>query len=399
MSSFSQDKLSILIEYISFILYIIILLQSNISCISSQSQSQHLSNLELKDFNIRNNYPLPIYSYGGVSGIWNNYLYFHSGYNCLSSSIVSCSSNRSSIDYSLDIDSVDFDSNIDLILRHVPSWHNWTDINFNNTGPNHDDVITPTSHTQVGNYSFIVINNYNYSPSLLKYDLRIQQYIDKSTFLSSIPVTLTQLQSKLTQKISDYQKYVPCVTSIDDENLYIMGITGFHRYNALYDIWDTFANINIARYQHSCLIINKIPYILGGIDVYTGSILSSIEVYNISSNKWQILNDLIIPRYQHISVQHPYNPWIITIGGIANNNMIEIYDINNDIVATTNVIYDRTQFYHSSYNYGIRHSVDATAIYLYGGKSVDSIQVYGDIHYLVLIPTILILVIQFRFDS
>ncbi len=67
-----------------------------------------------------------------------------------------------------------------------------------------------------------------------------------------------------------------------------------HQFDILNKTWTEMAPMNVGRYQHSAAVKEDTILVIGGVDV-NGAVISSVEKYHVSQNRWSKLNDFPHP--------------------------------------------------------------------------------------------------------
>ncbi len=129
-------------------------------------------------------------------------------------------------------------------------------------------------------------------------------------------MTMIPLNSK-NGNVCDKRISVPLPTARSETSavtlrnvLYLIGGKGEKLFDSQHEVYDTvhcfdvmsktwveMTPMNIARYQHTAVLLNDTIMVIGGRDI-EGEVLSSIEKYIIPENKWVKLNDFPHPVCQ-----------------------------------------------------------------------------------------------------
>ena len=88
--------------------------------------------------------------------------------------------------------------------------------------------------------------------------------------------------------------------------------------------WTTLADMSTGREGHASVVLSDKLYIIGGRS--SGSYISSVEMYDISSNSWTSKNNL--PNTLGYAESVTYNNYIYLVGGTSDN--FSKYDTSND---------------------------------------------------------------------
>ena len=99
------------------------------------------------------------------------------------------------------------------------------------------------------------------------------------------------------------------------------------RYDCTYDRWDILSELNVARYSHSSCILGMMVYVLAGLDESDLKINSIEKLANIEGpvpsamSPWQLIqpNESFQPRSNSVSCSWNERE-IVILGGVDNNN-------------------------------------------------------------------------------
>ena len=321
-------------------------------------------------------FELPVYVYGGVSGLYNNTIIAHSSYFCNITATCPSYDGIDSFQYSLDISSlqlntinntISFPSNPSWILQHIefpPPENTTIDLpSFTQT----------TGYTQLNKYTYSM--HYGRTPpgtdTLLIYDLSLSEYIDPISYPFQVP----NGEYYGACNTNDGSRYIYSIGGQEASSTRINAVIRYDTQNEVFEIIDSLIEV---RSRCSCTFVLDKLYALGG---NNNGKLGSIEEYDPSLNQWSLLSvSLITPRNTHMSITHPNN-WIITIGGrdgSSNPAPIEITDVINGYTSTTNCSYPRKEFLTVNFNYD-----QSTKIVFFIGGFISGIK-YNDVQYMVL---------------
>eukprot|EP01084_Bolivina_argentea_P254002 426908_1 len=351
-----------LFSFLLFFVYITINL--------SQQQVLYDTTLQFRMLNI--SYPMK--TYAGIGAISNNSLYGFNGIYCETNNTLSCESSTTYIQYTLNISSIQLDNESNKI--HLTQSTAWIPTQITPTKVNAIHMGTGTSSsTYLNQYVYILHGGCCTQPTgiALKYSLTDTKYINQTKYNSIIPGQ--NLSDSC--NTNDGIKYIYCIGGRNGKLLSVSNKV--YRYHILSDIWAELSDLKIARFAASCTFVKKKLYVLGGEGKRIGSRLNAIEMY--TNDEWNIIETTLhTERYQHISITHP-NQWIITIGGIDENNKpagTELFNPFTAIIAVTQTIYYRKQFFHAVYEY----DTNTYILFLFGGN-INGI-VFDDVQYIIL---------------
>jgi Kelch motif. len=120
------------------------------------------------------------------------------------------------------------------------------------------------------------------------------------------------------------KKIAYCASAVLGNDIYIIGglddegniLKDVYAFNTVNNTVTTKASLNVARQNHACATLNNMIYCFGGDDGSTS--LSSIEVYDPSTNKWTLL-DVTLPKpitgLTATTVKLENKDYILLIGG------------------------------------------------------------------------------------
>ncbi|GLJ47039.1 hypothetical protein SUGI_0993300 [Cryptomeria japonica] len=69
-----------------------------------------------------------------------------------------------------------------------------------------------------------------------------------------------------------------------------------YEYDSFLNRWSKLAEMNVARYEFACAVLDGLVYAIGGRG-FNGENLSSVEVFDLSTNKWSLIESLRCPRW------------------------------------------------------------------------------------------------------
>ena len=355
-----------------FVRYFVRIL-SSLSYLYTLSQSQlHDSTLSIHTLTPS----VPVSTYSGVSGIYNDKLIFHSSFDCNSTHCTPFADNHI---FSLDISSLQINANGHTIsLSNNPSWTKssflWSSI------PGTDSFLLgaqTSGFTQFDQYTYSM--NYGCcgtsTDTLLIFDLSALEYIYPSTYNYQMPGG----EHHSACNTNDGDKYIYSIGGYNDTNNVDHEVAITIRYDIDNQIYEVLDEMNVARRLPSCVFVLGKLYALGGQD--GSGKLSVIEEYDVDLDQWSIMSvELETPRNQHISVRHP-NDWIITIGGRDSSNdgaPVEFTDVINGLTSSTDMEYVRKQFLTATLDYDSNTKI----VFMIGGF-IDGVR-YDDMQYIVL---------------
>eukprot|EP01084_Bolivina_argentea_P128629 227334_1 len=117
--------------------------------------------------------------------------------------------------------------------------------------------------------------------------------------------------------------------------------------------WFQIDSLNTPRSHHACVAVpnaNEL-YVLGGVNRTSLEVLSSIEVYDISNNKWTQFDNILDPgrrSFGAITFTDEENDFILLIGGDIRSpgdpngasplNLVQLFNVNTHMIVTGLVI-------------------------------------------------------------
>ncbi|KPK87256.1 MAG: hypothetical protein AMS27_02840 [Bacteroides sp. SM23_62_1] len=104
------------------------------------------------------------------------------------------------------------------------------------------------------------------------------------------------------------------------------------RYDPETESWDTLAEMNVARSHFTVNVMNNKIYAFGGMNASTNQLTKVVEVYDPSSDTWELNNPA--PSYRAMNTSVRFNDRIWILSGAKNvssyNNSVDIYEPATD---------------------------------------------------------------------
>jgi len=129
-----------------------------------------------------------------------------------------------------------------------------------------------------------------------------------------------------------YDLYIIGGTELEEEE--ISGSTTVERFNPKGDTWEEVAVMNEARHDAFGAAMNGKIYVAGGFLLHGWSmtVLNTCEVYDISTNEWQLMSSLKAPRYSASMVC--FMGVLYVLGGLKNVKsrelLVEMFDVKTN---------------------------------------------------------------------
>eukprot|EP01084_Bolivina_argentea_P047512 87550_1 len=320
----------------------------------------------------------PQYSFSGASGVYDGKLYSLNGYECPQRITSSCPFQTSDTLWTLDISNVSL-SNGSVIIS--TSWE--LDVIVDPYADGFYQMrqgIETSGSAYYNNYLWILFPGLTWSYTsqyALKFDMNTKKYVSFNNYNAKIPNS-TDIWMESCNAIDSV--YIYSIGGRNDKTNILSNKV--NRYHIIDDVWDTLNDLPSTRTHASCVIVNNVLVVLGGLlGATVNTVTSSIIEYK--SNVWTEIGQLNVRRYSHKSFTH-LNNWIISIGGTKQTNgpaeLVELFDSLTGDTSITDFTYSRKRFYSVMYEYDI----DTNFIFLWGGNPGSTNELFNDTQYIIL---------------